>query len=235
MKKNYFIKVSFTLRKNGIETIKNIAANTNTKDSGIKPVINIYVATTPPTNDPIICEIVRIMFNNPRNFPRSSSGNKSCDQAFIGVSSPSNPISTNGKIISARTKFVFEFIFTNGIKTIVIEIIIIESGMNFLRPCLSASLPNTTAIINSKAKEINTTRSNSGVLIPKANIHINKNGIIVDIPVLYTVRASTILKNSLFSFSFLALKISFISIKNFFFGGNSSTGFSLIKKKPSKT
>ena len=78
----------------------------------------------------------------------------------MGVSSPSNPMRANGNNISTRNKFVIEFILPNGINRIAIDTIIIDKGMNLLRPCLSASLPNVATTINSRINDNNTIISN---------------------------------------------------------------------------
>ena len=80
--------------------------------------------------------------------------------------------------------------------------------------------PNATPISNSTVCKFN------------AKIQINKKGITVAIPDLKIVMARIILKSSLFDLSCFILTISLSSTKNFFFGGNSETGFSFIKRNP---
>ena len=78
---------------NGIEIIKKTGPRTKIHEIPNK------VATIPPAKDPNTCETVDTTFSIPVNFPRLSSGNKSCDHALRGTTKASAPTNTKGKPI----------------------------------------------------------------------------------------------------------------------------------------
>ena len=92
----YKFTVSLTFKNSGIEHRKKTGPSTN-----IQGMPN-NVATMPPAKEPIIWDAVLTMFNIPVNFPRLSSGNKSWDHAFKGVTNDNTPTKTNGKPITNR-------------------------------------------------------------------------------------------------------------------------------------